>query len=145
MKQGATLHRPTGILYRESFSHNLLGTHVEMAVLGDLLRSKLPKLGVHLMRLGVDISIIATDYFLCLFCTVLPSETAMRIWDALLNEGAKVLYRVALALLKVRQPRPTSREVGHPHADAVQGDTVGGPLYTSYSRHVDLRRLTLSH
>ena len=90
-----------GILYRESFSHNLLGCHVEMAVLGELLRSKLPQLCAHLARVGVDISIIATDYFLCLFCTVMPSETAMRVWDALLSEGSKVLFRTALSLLKV--------------------------------------------
>jgi hypothetical protein len=30
-------------------------------------------------------------------------QTAMRCWDALLSEGAKVLYRVALALLKTHE------------------------------------------
>lgn len=28
------------------------------------------------------------------------AQTALRVWDALLNEGGKVLYRVALALLR---------------------------------------------
>lgn len=106
-----------GILYRESFSHNLLGCHVEMGVLDELMRSKLPKLGVHLTRIGVDISIVATDYFLCLFCTVMPSETAMRIWDALLLEGPKVLYRVALTLLKVHSPSPAP--MSQPRADSL--------------------------
>lgn len=27
----------------------------------------------------------------------------MRVWDALLSEGAKILYRVALALLKTHE------------------------------------------
>ena len=27
----------------------------------------------------------------------------MRVWDALLNEGTKILYRVALALLKTHE------------------------------------------
>lgn len=31
------------------------------------------------------------------------TQTAMRCWDALLSEGAKVLYRVALALLKTHE------------------------------------------
>ena len=32
-------------------------------------------------------------------------QTAMRVWDALLSEGAKILYRVALALLKTHEGR----------------------------------------
>ena len=36
---------------------------------------------------------------------VLVLQTAMRVWDALLSEGAKILYRVALALLKTHEDR----------------------------------------
>ena len=36
---------------------------------------------------------------------VLLPQTAMRVWDALLSEGAKILYRVALALLKTHEDR----------------------------------------
>ncbi len=32
------------------------------------------------------------------------AQTALRVWDALLSEGAKVLYRVALALLRSAEP-----------------------------------------
>ena len=35
---------------------------------------KLPRLHAHLQRLGCDMSIIATDWVLCLFSTSLPSE-----------------------------------------------------------------------
>lgn len=31
-------------------------------------------------------------------------QTALRVWDALLCEGGKVLYRVALALLRAAEP-----------------------------------------
>ena len=41
--------------------------------------------------------------FLCLFCTSLPSETTARVLDALFNEGAKILFRVSLALLTCLQ------------------------------------------
>ncbi len=30
-------------------------------------------------------------------------QSAMRVWDALLHEGPKVLYRMALALLKMNE------------------------------------------
>ncbi len=32
------------------------------------------------------------------------AQTALRVWDALLSEGAKVLFRVALALLRGAEP-----------------------------------------
>lgn len=41
--------------------------------------------------------------YLCLFATSVPSETVARIWDALFNEGPKILFRVALALLKLEE------------------------------------------
>lgn len=92
-----------GILYEDMFSRNLVGVHVEMQSLAELVAEKMPKLAHHLGTLQCDITIVATDWFLCLFCTSLPSETAMRVWDSLLCEGPKILYRVALALLKTNE------------------------------------------
>jgi hypothetical protein len=40
----------------------------------ELVSRKLPKLARHLKGLNCDMSIIATDWFLCLFSTALPSE-----------------------------------------------------------------------
>lgn len=40
---------------------------------------KLPRLREHLVRLQCDITIIATDWFLCLFATVLPSEVGAAV------------------------------------------------------------------
>ncbi|BDA49083.1 TBC1 domain family member 2A [Coccomyxa sp. Obi] len=92
-----------GILYQGMYSQNLVGAHVEMRSLQELVVAKLPRLHQHFGKLGCDMTIIATDWFLCLFSTSLPAETTMRCWDALLSEGAKVLYRVALALLKTHE------------------------------------------
>lgn len=36
---------------------------------------------------------------MCLYSTSLPVEVFLRVWDALLLEGSKVLHRLALALL----------------------------------------------
>ena len=44
------------------------------AVLQELMYKKLPKLYKHLQAQQCDMSIIATDWFLCLFVTTLPSE-----------------------------------------------------------------------
>lgn len=94
----------SGILYQDLYSSNLSGCHVEMRTLQELVASKLPQLASHLSGLKCDMSILATDWFLCLYCTTLPGKTAIRLWDALLLEGPKVLFRVALALLKMHEP-----------------------------------------
>ncbi len=47
---------------------------------------------------------VTRSWFGSLFCTALPAETAVRIWDVLLLEGPKILFRVALALFKVWLP-----------------------------------------
>ncbi len=42
--------------------------------LQELVIEKMPKLAAHLSAAQCDITIVATDWFLCLFCTTLPSE-----------------------------------------------------------------------
>lgn len=90
-----------GILYQGMYARDLTGTHVEMRSLREFVDIKLPRLGAHLDALRCDMSLLATDWFLCLFSTAVPAETVARIWDSLLHEGPKVLFRVALALLKI--------------------------------------------
>ena len=42
----------------------------------ELVIEKMPKLAAHLAALHCDITIVATDWFLCLFCTSVPSEVS---------------------------------------------------------------------
>eukprot|EP01026_Neomeris_dumetosa_P017890 TRINITY_DN1696_c0_g1_i1.p1 TRINITY_DN1696_c0_g1~~TRINITY_DN1696_c0_g1_i1.p1 ORF type:complete len:380 (-),score=42.32 TRINITY_DN1696_c0_g1_i1:442-1581(-) len=89
-----------GTLYPGLYAANLQGAHVEMRSLQELVVVKLPKLAKHMQENSCDMSLIATDWFLCLYSTSFPSETTCRVWDSLFYEGPKVLFRVALALLK---------------------------------------------
>ncbi|KAG2449397.1 hypothetical protein HYH02_005547 [Chlamydomonas schloesseri] len=88
------------ICFPGSFGQTLSGCHVEMRTLQELVGEKLPRLHAHMARLGCDTSLIATDWFLTLYCSSMPPESACRVLDALFHEGAKILFRVALALLK---------------------------------------------
>ena len=85
------------------YANDLTGTHVEMRSLRELLERKLPRLSAHMAALDCDMSLLATDWFLCLFATSLPAASAARVWDALLHEGPKVLFRVALAQLRLHE------------------------------------------
>jgi len=98
------------ILYQGMYASDLTGTHVEMRSLRELVDVKLPRLANHLDDLKCDMSLLATDWFLCLFATALPPECAARVWDALFNEGPKVLFRVALALLKIAEIKLLERD-----------------------------------
>lgn len=91
------------ILYRDSYSEDLYGSHVEQRVFKDLFKKKLPRLATHLDNLDFDVSLVITEWFLCLFAKSLPQETTMRVWDVLFNEGANILFRVALALFKIKE------------------------------------------
>lgn len=66
-----------------------------------LLRRLLPRVYKHLQQVGVGPLLYLPEWFLCLFTRSLPFPTVLRIWDAFLSEGAKVLFRVGLTLMRL--------------------------------------------
>ncbi|XP_057859886.1 uncharacterized protein LOC131068664 isoform X2 [Cryptomeria japonica] len=91
------------VLFNDCYADNLYGCHVEQMVFKDLLAKMFPRLARHFEDLDFDVSLVATEWFLCLFAKSLPSETTMRIWDLLFSEGTNVLFRVALAIFKTQE------------------------------------------
>lgn len=91
------------VLVNDCYTNNLSGCHVEQRVFKDLLLKKCPRIASHLEALEFDVSLVCTEWFLCLFSKSLPSETTMRVWDVLFYEGAKVLFHVALAIFKMNE------------------------------------------
>ncbi|MCJ1305244.1 hypothetical protein MMC08_008058 [Hypocenomyce scalaris] len=47
------------------------------------------------------ISLCATSWFMSLFVGSLPVESALRVWDLLFYDGARTIFRVALAIFKL--------------------------------------------
>lgn len=73
---------------------------VECCVLAELLQKKFPRLLSAFAAMDCHLHEITSTWFSHLFTMSLPATTAVRVWDCLLCEGPKVLFRVALALLK---------------------------------------------
>lgn len=80
-----------------------LGCNVEQDVLGALIAWKLPAVHRKLQELEMSLHIVTSTWFTHLFVDQLPFETLLRVWDAFLLEGSKVILRVSLALFKINQ------------------------------------------
>jgi len=85
------------------FTENLIGPRIDAMILQRYIRKRLPKLAKHFSRLGFDISTVCTQWFMCLFITSVPNETAFTIWDYMFLVGPKVIFEVALSILKLGQ------------------------------------------
>ncbi|XP_062582307.1 uncharacterized protein LOC134244056 isoform X1 [Saccostrea cucullata] len=85
------------------FDQNLIGAQSDQQVLKDLLAEKLPKLSRHLESIDIEISTVTLNWFLAIFFDAVPFQTLLRIWDCFLLEGPKVLFRFALAILKLHE------------------------------------------
>jgi TBC1 domain family member 2A len=81
------------------------GQSLEQRVLEALARKRCPKLMAALKRRDLPLADLTASWFPTLFTMALPPETAVRVWDCLFVEGPKVIFRVALALLKVRHKK----------------------------------------
>lgn len=74
-------------------------------VLQGLLNRLLPRVAAHLFRQSLHPSMWAAQWFLTIFTYNLPFDTTVRVWDSFLCEGWKAVYRAALGVLSILQPR----------------------------------------
>ncbi|XP_073907495.1 TBC1 domain family member 2A isoform X2 [Castor canadensis] len=91
------------ILPADYYSKTLTASQVDQRVLQDLLSEKMPRLMSHLGQHRVDLSLITFNWFLVVFADSLISDILLRVWDAFLYEGTKVVFRYALAIFKYNE------------------------------------------
>ena len=95
-------------LYKEGFPD----LKKKFYVLLNLEKKYIPKIYDIFKRDGVFISIYASQWFLCLFAKDLKPNILVRIFDVFLFEGFKVIYRFALAFLKLKEKAFISNKKG---------------------------------
>lgn len=76
----------------------LSGALVDQGIFEELTRDFLPQLSEKMQELGV-ISTISLSWFLTLFLSVMPFESAVVIVDCFFYEGIKLILQVSLAIL----------------------------------------------
>uniref|UniRef100_A0A8C0DPD7 TBC1 domain family member 10B n=1 Tax=Balaenoptera musculus TaxID=9771 RepID=A0A8C0DPD7_BALMU len=65
-----------------------------------LLRRASPLAHRHLRRQRIDPVLYMTEWFMCIFARTLPWASVLRVWDMFFCEGVKIIFRVALVLLR---------------------------------------------
>jgi hypothetical protein len=68
-----------------------------------LISEHLPRLSRHLQEQGVEPTMYASQWFMTVCIYKFPFESVCRIWDIFLSEGVKIVFRVALAILKINE------------------------------------------
>ncbi|XP_041049022.1 TBC1 domain family member 9B-like isoform X2 [Carcharodon carcharias] len=86
------------------YNTRVVGALVDQGVFEDLTREHLPLLYEWMQELGV-ISTISLSWFLTLFLSVMPFESAVVVVDCFFYEGIKVIFQVSLAVLEANMEK----------------------------------------
>uniref|UniRef100_A0A8C1XCJ7 TBC1 domain family member 9B n=1 Tax=Cyprinus carpio TaxID=7962 RepID=A0A8C1XCJ7_CYPCA len=114
------------------YNTRVVGALVDQGVFEELTRECLPLLYEHMQDLGV-ISTISLSWFLTLFLSVMPFDSAVLLVDCFFYEGIKVIFQVALAVL-------------HANMDQLLSCSDEGEAMTILGRYLDnvVNKLTVS-
>jgi hypothetical protein len=84
---------------RGLFGEGMKETHKVLYVADKLIGLHLPRLAKHFERENIQVTMYATQWLLTQYTSSFDFDLVMRVWDAFLGEGWKIIYRVMLALL----------------------------------------------
>ncbi|XP_058830924.1 TBC1 domain family member 9 [Topomyia yanbarensis] len=91
-------------LLPDYYNDKVVGAQIDQGSLDELITSHLPSLHVKLGDLGM-IRMISLSWFLTIFLSVMPYESALHIIDCFLCDGAKVIFIIALKILEWNQDK----------------------------------------
>ena len=83
------------------YSKTMYGTLLDQRVFESFVEEKMPVLWEYIVDHNIQLSIVSLPWFLSLFYTSIPLEYAIRIMDIFFMNGAKTLFQVAMAVLKI--------------------------------------------
>lgn len=95
----SVMQRPVGPL-RDMFQPSFAVAKCRLSTYWTLLKDTHPQTWHHLESQGIHPTMFATEWFLTVFTRSFPFDLVTRVWDVFLYEGWKIVYRVALALIK---------------------------------------------
>lgn len=135
------------------YSEEMKQMHIDGVVFGQLLQTMDPKLADKLQTLGIEPLHFTPNWFLPLFCRVLPWPTLMRVWDLFFFEGPNWVLQVSLSIVRIiREPLmatsgASAREdcmmlLLHPPAGELNPENVVTCALTVKLKEGEMRRLS---
>lgn len=82
---------------------SMSGLLTDLDVLDELVKKSDLPVHRHVHLIGMPWAMGVPKWFICLYGEILPTETVFRIWDCLFYEGDKIIYRVALTLIRMHR------------------------------------------
>lgn len=79
----------------------MIGVLIDQKVFMKLVELDYKDLSIKFKQMGFDFSILAFQWFVCLFTYNMPEETALSILDYFFLKGSKALFKVGLSLLSL--------------------------------------------
>jgi TBC1 domain family member 8/9 len=83
------------------YSTTMYGTLLDQRVFESLVEKTMPILHEHFIKTDIQLSVVSLPWFLSLFINSMPIDKAMRVLDVFFSEGIRVLFQVALGVLRV--------------------------------------------
>ncbi|XP_047226467.1 TBC1 domain family member 8 [Girardinichthys multiradiatus] len=80
------------------FNRRVIGAQVDQSVFEELIRERLPELAEQVPDLST-LSSVSLSWFLTLFLSVLPFQSAVCVVDCFFFQGIKVIFQLGLAVL----------------------------------------------
>ena len=81
------------LMVENYYSGSLLGAIADQLVLSDLIKERIPRLGSHMERYGIEPHLICLNWFITIFADVMPTHQVLKIWDTFLLDGRKTIFR----------------------------------------------------
>ncbi|XP_030426044.1 TBC1 domain family member 8 isoform X4 [Gopherus evgoodei] len=95
------------------FNHRVIGAQVDQSVFEELIKERLPELAEHMKDLSTLAS-ISLSWFLTLFLSIMPLESAVNVVDCFFFDGIKAIFQLGLAILEANAAELcNSKDDGH--------------------------------